>query len=71
LNDNGLLTGARRLRFNFLLRTRRQSSGSLSFRAHTLNCCHHIILLSKKCVPEIRSPLNVLGEFCDHIWKRR
>jgi hypothetical protein len=35
-----------------------------------LNCRHHVILLREERVSEIRCPLNVVGEFCDHIRKR-
>jgi hypothetical protein len=61
------LTAAGGLRFDFLLRAGLQRSRSLSFRAHALNCCHYIILLSEKCVPQIGGPLNVARKSFDHI----
>src|SRR6201981_3563268 len=54
---------------NLLLFGRLQTSLVLSFLAHALHGVHHIALLREEGIPEIRGPLNIIGQSVDNIWQ--
>jgi hypothetical protein len=53
-----------------LLRAGLKISCALSFRAHALDCVHHVRLLRQECVSQIRRPLDIAGHTLHHVWKR-
>jgi hypothetical protein len=70
LNDDHFLV-IDRLGFDFLLRGRLQIASPLGFSAHALNRIHHVFLLRKKGVTQIRRPCHVLAQLFDDIRKSR
>jgi hypothetical protein len=58
-------------RFYFLLFARFQVAGILCLLSHALHCIHHIRLLRQESIPEVRGPLDVIGQAFHQIGKRR
>jgi len=60
-----------RLCFYLLLLGRLQIALLLGLLPHALYSGHHIALLGKERIPQISSPLNIVGEPFRHVWNSR
>jgi hypothetical protein len=69
LNNNDFLA-LNNPRLNVLLLVVSQCSRSFGFGPHTLNGIHHVLLLRKKRITEIRGPLNVVSQTFDYVRQR-
>jgi hypothetical protein len=69
LNCDHLLAARHCLSLHSLLGAGLKISCALSFRAHALDCIHHVRLLCQECVSQIRRPLDIARHALYYVWK--